>query len=187
MTLLMHLAAAVEVAGGMDNGQWTMPKNRPCVVVAGGREPAQWEAYPHHQYIHTNGALRCCDHGGCWKARTVPLGDGDGKDEAGNLCVDVVELATGRRQTGEAWGKENGGECLMPNGEAAEPFTNHSPPITTPAFLPRCMDMISEEDVIRRIELYFDGGAVDYLTEQQAEVCAENLPALEWESCAPAH
>ena len=62
VTLLMHLAAAVEVGPGM-------PRNRPYVVVAGGREPAQWEAYPHHQYIHMNGALRCCDHGGCWKPR----------------------------------------------------------------------------------------------------------------------
>jgi hypothetical protein len=53
VTLLMHLAAAVPVPsrGGM-------PKNRPCVVIAGGREPAQWEAYPHHQYLHTIGALR---------------------------------------------------------------------------------------------------------------------------------
>ena len=69
VTLLMHLAAAVEVPGGMENGKGKMPKNRPCVVVAGGREPAQWEAYPHHQYIHMNGALRCCDHGCCWKPR----------------------------------------------------------------------------------------------------------------------
>ena len=83
VTLLMHLAAAVETPPGM-------PKNRPCVVIAGGREPAQWEAYPHHQYIHTNGALMCCDHGGCWKSRVVPLGDGDEKDEPRNLCVNVV-------------------------------------------------------------------------------------------------
>ena len=46
VTLHMHLAAAVPVKPGM-------PKNRPCVVVAGGREPSQWEAYPHHQYLHT--------------------------------------------------------------------------------------------------------------------------------------
>jgi ADP-heptose:LPS heptosyltransferase len=83
VSLLMHLAAAVEVKQGQ-------PKNRPCVVVAGGREPPHWEAYPHHQFIHTVGALRCCDNGGCWKARTVPLGDGDAKDRPENLCVDVV-------------------------------------------------------------------------------------------------
>ena len=38
-------------------GRWG---RRPCVVVAGGREPAHWEAYPDHQFIHNNGALRCC-------------------------------------------------------------------------------------------------------------------------------
>ena len=147
VTLLMHLAAAVEVGRGM-------PKNRPCVVVAGGREPAQWEAYPHHQYLHTNGALRCCDNGGCWKARTVPLGDGDEKDAPENLCVDVVELATGRRQRGEAWG-----------WETAPLSTNNGKAVT--GFLPRCMEMISAEDVIRRIGLYFDGGAIRYLTDAE--------------------
>src|SRR4029077_20854811 len=66
VTLLMHLAAAVEVRPGM-------PRNRPCVVVAGGREPPHWEAYPHHQFIHRAGALPCCEAGGCWKSRVFPL------------------------------------------------------------------------------------------------------------------
>ena len=118
VTMAMHLAAAVEVKGGK-------PKNRPCVVVAGGREPPQWEAYPHHQFIHTVGSLLCCDNGGCWKSRTVALGDGDAKDRPENLCVDVVKN------------------------------------------LPRCMDMITAQDVIRRIEMYFNGGAVSYLTPEQ--------------------
>jgi hypothetical protein len=83
VSLLMHLAAAVPVKKGAT-------KNRPCVVIAGGREPPHWEAYPHHQFIHTVGALRCCDNGGCWKSRTVPLGDGDAKDQPESLCVDVV-------------------------------------------------------------------------------------------------
>jgi len=82
VSLTMHLAAAVDM-------KVSPPKNRPCVVVAGGREPPHWEAYPHHQFIHTVGALPCCDDGGCWKARTVPLGDGDAKDCPENLCVDV--------------------------------------------------------------------------------------------------
>jgi len=81
VSLLMHLAAAVEVKPGM-------PQNRPCVVIAGGREPPHFTFYPHHQYLHTVGALRCCDQGGCWKSRTLPLGDGDPKDQ--ELCVDVV-------------------------------------------------------------------------------------------------
>jgi ADP-heptose:LPS heptosyltransferase len=111
VSLLMHLAAAIEVRPGM-------PRRRPCVVIAGGREPPQWTAYPHHQFIHTVGALRCCDDGGCWKSRTVPLGDGDEKDRPENLCVDVV------------------------------------------GHLPRCMDMITADEVVRRVQWHFEGGAL---------------------------
>jgi hypothetical protein len=147
VTMLMHLAAAVETKPGQ-------PKNRPCVVVAGGREPAQWEAYPHHQYIHTNGALRCCDNGGCWKARTVPLGDGDEKDLPAHLCVDPVEKRAPR-----APGKGK---------RKAAPVTYH---------LPRCMDMITADEVIRRIELYFTGGTISYLDQRQAGVARRRLAA----------
>jgi hypothetical protein len=116
VTSLMHLAAAVEVKGG---------GNRPCVVVAGAREPAHWESYPDHQYIHTNGAVRCQALGGCWKDRTAPLGDGNERDNADRLCADTV-------------------------GD-----------------LPRCMDLIASDEVIRRIELYFNGGRLGYLTPMQ--------------------
>jgi len=109
VSLLMHLAAAVETPDHL-------PRSRPCIVIAGGREPPHFTAYPHHQYIHTVGALRCCDQGGCWKSRVVPLGDGDPKDR--ELCVDVVGT------------------------------------------LPRCMDLITADEVIRRIELYYRGGAL---------------------------
>lgn len=81
VTGVMHLAAAVPVREGR-------PQNRACVVIAGGREPSHWEAYPHHQFLHTVGALPCCDNGGCWKSRTVPLGDGDYRDNS--LCVSPV-------------------------------------------------------------------------------------------------
>lgn len=67
VSLLMHVAAALE---------------KPCVVVAGGREPVAWNAYPTQQYVHTVGALPCRDTrgraGACWRYRTVPLGDGLG-------------------------------------------------------------------------------------------------------------
>jgi hypothetical protein len=148
VTSLMHLAAAVEMKN-------SSPKNRACVVVAGGREPMQWEAYPNHQFIHTNGSLMCCDNGGCWKSRTVPIGDGDDKDKPENLCVDVVmkELPTVAKQGGKRTRKE------YP--------------------LPRCMDMITAEEVIRRIELYFSGGAAAYLTPSQARKVKSVLRKLE--------
>ena len=119
VTALMHLAAAV-------------PLKRPDrlfrarVVVAGAREPAHWEAYPDHQFIHNVGALKCALQGGCWKDRTYPLEDGDEGDAPDRLCKDVV------------------------------------------GNLPRCMDMVAAEEVIRRIESYYQGGALDYMTSDEA-------------------
>jgi len=116
VTFAMHLAAAVETKTG--------PKNRPCVVIAGGREPMQWEAYPHHQYIHKNGCLPCCEQGGCWKSRCQLIGDKDEKDTE-NVCENYTQI--------------------------------------TPNFrIPRCMDMIHTGEVIRRIESYYEGGALRY-------------------------
>ncbi len=110
----MHLAAAVPTKAGY-------PEKRACVVVAGGREPPHWEAYSHHQFIHTVGALTCCAHGGCWKTRVRSFDDGSQMDEPQRLCE-------------------------QPMGEYA-----------------RCMEMITPDQVVDRIETYFVGGNLNYL------------------------
>jgi ADP-heptose:LPS heptosyltransferase len=120
VTLAMHLAAAVESKPGR-------PRIRPCVVIAGGREPAHWEAYPNHQYISTNGMLACCAHGGCWKSRCQLVGDGDAKDRK-DVCEQPVQITDELR-------------------------------------IPKCMNMITPEEVIRRIELYHQGGLHHYLAD----------------------
>ena len=153
----MHLAAAVETAPGM-------PKNRPCVVLAGGREPAQWEAYPHHQYLHTNGALLCCDQGGCWKSRVVPLGDGDDKDLPQHLCVNVVH----QRDATRSFSRRP--QDLPPEYARAD-----APDRVLTDYLPRCLDLISAEEVVRRIELYFAGGALRYPTPQELRAAWEAI------------
>jgi ADP-heptose:LPS heptosyltransferase len=86
VTFAMHLAAAVPPKPGG-------PPLKPCVVVAGGREPAHWEMYPGHQFLHTVGALTCCASGGCWKSRCLPVGDGGGGDV--DLCTSPVTLDSG--------------------------------------------------------------------------------------------
>ena len=70
VSMLMHVAAALE---------------KPAVVVAGGREPTTWNAYPKQQYLHTVGALPCRSTqgtvgGACWRSRVVPLGDATALD-----------------------------------------------------------------------------------------------------------
>lgn len=127
VTALMHLAAAVE----SKNNDAPL---RPCVVIAGAREPAHWECYPNHQFIHNNGALPCATVGGCWKDRIFPLGDGDERDQPEHRCTNVVD-----------------------------------------GVLPRCMDLISAAEVIRRIESYFDGGVVAALNPAQARAAKQGV------------
>lgn len=47
-------------------------KLRPAVVLAGGREPAQFVAYPAHRFLSRVAALPCCDGGGCWHNKLDP-------------------------------------------------------------------------------------------------------------------
>lgn len=85
VTCLMHLSAAF---------------NKPCVVIAGGREPWWWEAYTRQtwqasamsavpadlveqRYLHTFGKLPCCNQVGCWRT-------GIGDKKPGNNCM-VIE------------------------------------------------------------------------------------------------
>lgn len=128
VTALMHLAAAVPRPENR-------PGLRPCVVIAGGREPPHWEAYPGHQLLHTVGILPCCSRDGCWKARTQALGDGAPEDEPNNLCTDVA-------------------------GD-----------------IPRCMHFIATDAVIDRIETYFKGGGVHYLTRKEARLSSRAVRA----------
>lgn len=82
VSFAMHLAAAVPTR---------TDRLRPCVVLAGGREPAHWESYPGHQFLHTIGTLPCCATGGCWKSRCQKVGDADPKDLEG-VCVRPVQI-----------------------------------------------------------------------------------------------
>ena len=66
---------------------------KPCVVLAGGREPFWWESYTNepiqqfgagcsavgvpHIYLHSIGQLSCCRTTGCWNTH---LADGSEKD-----------------------------------------------------------------------------------------------------------
>ncbi len=130
VSFLMHLTAAVPVSEKLIANEI---ESRPCVVIAGGREPVHWEAYPTHQYLHTVGALDCCRTGGCWRSRTKALGDGSEHDSARRLCVNVRNS------------------------------------------LPACMDMITADDAIRRIELFLEGQ--ERKSRRSAQVIRSQVPA----------
>lgn len=105
----MHLSYAVPVHTRFRRG------SRACIVIAGGRESPHWEQGPNHHFLHTCGMLDCCSHGGCWKSRVVPVGDGDKKDK--DLCRYPIPLIGGQT-------------------------------------IPKCMEMISVEDVSRILDKF---------------------------------
>jgi len=69
---LMHVAAAFE---------------KPCVVLAGAREPLTFEKYPNHRYIDKVGCLPCCEKQACWKNSI-----GACKNRVGDIarCMDMI-------------------------------------------------------------------------------------------------
>lgn len=86
----MHVAAALD---------------KPCVVLAGGREAPAWEAYVNdfnafapvkvrtpHRFLHTVGLLPCAKAHGCWKTRTVAIEAADLATPArrDKLCTEPV-------------------------------------------------------------------------------------------------
>lgn len=125
VTAAMHIAAAFD---------------KPCVVIAGGREEPWWEAYTNdhgafgpqcppvrvpHRFLHTLGQLDCCQARGCWKARTVPLGEAD------------LRNADARDKL-----------CKRPVRAGDQP-------------LPLCLDMITVDQVYDAVMSYYEDGTLE--------------------------
>lgn len=109
--------------------------DKPCVVVAGGREEPWWAAYTNayeafggmcapvkmeHRFLHTVGLLHCCESKGCWKKRVVPICPQDTLKDADKLCVEP-----------------------MRQGDQA---------------VARCMDMITVDHVVEAVMSYYENG-----------------------------
>jgi ADP-heptose:LPS heptosyltransferase len=121
VTGLMHLAAAL---------------GKPCVVLAGGREPTHWEGYPTHRFLSMQGALPCCSPTSCDRARCTVVGDGDSKELPGNLCPRFNEYPA--------------------------PKAPQSDRPLEKIRVAKCLDMISAGDIIRAVESYYQGGVLSW-------------------------
>ena len=143
VTCLMHIAAGF---------------NKPCVIVAGGREPWWWEGYTQenrlvnlrygipnwnppandtyvsHRYLHTLNQLPCCINKGCWKTKIEPQRDS---------CLTPVIIGNRR--------------------------------------LPKCMEVITAEHVVQAVESYYNKLPFQNLIEipkQAGKPAAKPVPAL---------
>jgi len=71
---LMHVAAAFD---------------KPCVVLAGGREPFTFEKYANHAYIDKTGTLECCKLKACWHNALGACKDNDGEV---SHCMELISV-----------------------------------------------------------------------------------------------
>jgi ADP-heptose:LPS heptosyltransferase len=117
VTCAMHMGAALD---------------KPCVVIAGGREEPWWEAYTNtynafdqappvkveHRFLHTLGSLDCCLIEGCWKRHVVHDGD------IPYNCINIIDKPD------------------------------------KPQKMPACMDMITVDDVVQGVLRYYEDGVL---------------------------
>lgn len=131
MTLIYHsegviapVTAAMHIAAAFD---------KPCVVIAGGREEPWWEGYTNHfdnfgkgsgkvkmphKFLHTIGLLDCCPKKGCWRKATRRF-----KPKDKHVCKKVDRQPTGQ-------------------------------------LLPRCMAMITVDHVVEAVMSYYEEGMI---------------------------
>lgn len=118
VTCAMHVAAAFD---------------KPCVVVAGGREQPWWEAYVDdfgafgtnaapvpvpHRFLHTLGLLDCCASHGCWTRKIIKI------DKDTSLCT--------------------------------RPFVEQA----GSQIIPECMHMITVDHVVESVMSYYESGVL---------------------------
>lgn len=122
ITAAMHIAAVFD---------------KPCVVIAGGREEVSWENYSNcfypesfgnickpvkveHTFLHTLGLLDCCESKGCWKDKLINVKSEFSHTNSNTLCKYPLKLA---QQT-----------------------------------VPKCMTMITPEHVVEAVMNYYEKG-----------------------------
>lgn len=124
--------------------------DKPCVVIAGGREEPWWEAYtncyyPHsfgptckpvkveHTFLHTIGLLDCCQDKGCWKDRTVPIEQADHVNSQKRFAL-----------------------CKQPVR-------------TLPQAVPLCLDMVTVNHVVEAVMNYYEKGILPPISQPKSK------------------
>ena len=138
ITSFMHIAAVFD---------------KPCVVLAGGREEWWWEGYSNHgqfpdtcapvkvphKFLHTIGQMDCCLTSGCWKKRTVP--------------IDQMDLTSSKAKLQL---------CL-------HPVRNDEQPV------PECLNRITVDHVVEKVMEYYEDGTLPPISQPSRKYSLENV------------
>jgi len=134
--VICHVTFAAHVAAVFD---------KPCVVIAGGREHWWWEAYVNvagvrhfgpyaqdvvtpHRFLHTQDLLDCCKGRGCWKNKVTRAEPDKGR----SYCK--LPVADGFGQT-----------------------------------IPKCLEMITVDHVVEAVMTYYEDGTLPPISQNPQE------------------
>ena len=85
-SLVYHAAGCVSLVSSLAHVAAAFCK--PCVTIAGGREPDTFERYPFHRYLDSVGTLPCCREYACWHNALSACEDHDGTHAR---CMRLIE------------------------------------------------------------------------------------------------
>ena len=81
--VICGVTSGMHIAGAFD---------KPCVVVAGGREGPWWEKYDTHAFVHTVGKLPCCQKP-CWRSHVDAGAAKANPASKGGVCLSTSKNA----------------------------------------------------------------------------------------------
>ena len=114
---------------------------KPCVIPAGSREPVTFEGYQWHRYLHKTGCLPCAKTTACWAC-----------SKAG--CFKKWFPF----QSDEIKQKELGEEAYKTYKDKKQKFNlSKWADDNKRDWRPKCMEIISSNEVVNAIESYYDG------------------------------
>jgi ADP-heptose:LPS heptosyltransferase len=155
VSMQMHLAAAFDKA---------------CVVVAGAREPASYEQYNHHRYLHNQGAMRCkneCENCKNLENKKCSIHPETFNDYYKNkmLCLNYDPIEPSKIFIRSCW-KSLTEYCTNLQSAYEKKY-------------PKCILMIQPTDVARALNTYYEGGALPPLKERARVRASISQPSPE--------
>jgi len=159
VSMQMHLAAAFDKA---------------CVVVAGAREPASYEQYNHHRYLHNQGAMRCKND--CENCRNMVV---ENKKRSCNINTDFSRYYNNKELCLSYDPIDPSKLYVRACWKSLTEYCTNLVEYTKENKYPKCILMIRPIDVIRAFNTYYEGGALPPLKEAAKLNRPSPQPSLE--------
>jgi ADP-heptose:LPS heptosyltransferase len=117
--------------------------NKPCVVIAGAREPLTYVKYQNHRFLENVGCLPCCPEFSCWTASS-------------GRCFRNYFNAISTEKKKKLIKNEY---VPMVNGNLS--IKDYFNKYLNQKWVAPCLEMVSVYDVVKSVDSYYEGGLLE--------------------------